>query len=95
MQRLIHAGHWQPGDPKIWILADAGYDGPRLAFLLADLPVRMLVRMRCDRVLRRQPPPWVPRQHGGRRPRHGGEFIFGNPASWGKPDTTTTTDTRL
>ncbi|RLK09549.1 DDE superfamily endonuclease [Micromonospora sp. M71_S20] len=29
------------------------------------------------------------------RPRgHGGEFIFGDPSSWGAPDVTTTTDTR-
>jgi DDE superfamily endonuclease len=95
VQRLIAAGHWQPGDPDVWIVADAGYDGPRLAFLLADLPVRVLVRMRSDRVLRRQPPPWVPRQHGGRKPRHGGEFIFGDPTSWGEPDAATSTDTRL
>ena len=95
VERLIRAGHWQPGDPDMWIVADAGYDGPRLAFLLADLPVRLLVRMRSDRVLRRPAPPWVPRQHGGRKPRHGGEFIFGDPASWGEPDTATTTDTRL
>ncbi|RMI33229.1 hypothetical protein EBN03_08530 [Nocardia stercoris] len=37
----------------MWVIADAGYDGPRLAFLLSDLPVRVLARMRSDRVLRR------------------------------------------
>jgi hypothetical protein len=31
--RLVAAGHWHPGDPDIWIVADAGYDGPRLAHL--------------------------------------------------------------
>lgn len=31
----------------------------------------------------------------GRPPRHGSEFIFGDPASWGTPDVTTVTDTRL
>lgn len=94
VQRLITAGQWRSGDPDIWIVADAGYDGPRLALLLADLPVRVLVRMRSDRVLRRPAPP---RQPGatGRPPRHGGEFAFGDPAGWGEPDTTTTTDTRL
>ncbi|MEV4826705.1 NF041680 family putative transposase, partial [Micromonospora sp. NPDC049274] len=95
VERLITAGQWQPGDPDVWIVADAGYDGPRLALLLADLPVRLVVRMRSDRVLRRQPPPWVPRAHGGRKPRHGTEFIFGDPASWGTPDTSNTTETRL
>jgi hypothetical protein len=76
-------------------VADAGYDGPRLAWLLRDLPVQVLARMRSDRVLRRAAPPWVPRPHAGRRPRHGGEFIFGDPASWGTPDVATTTETRL
>ncbi len=93
VQRLITAGQWQPGDPDMWIVADAGYDGPRLAFLLADLPVRMLVRMRSDRVLRRRAPAEPTRN--GRPPRHGGEFIFGDPASWDTPDTATSTDTRL
>ncbi|MET9031007.1 transposase [Nocardia sp. NPDC004168] len=51
---LIEAGHWRGGDPNIWIVADAGYDAPRLAFLLADLPVAVLGRMRSDRVLRRR-----------------------------------------
>nr|WP_245589796.1 transposase [Amycolatopsis balhimycina] len=45
------AGHWREGDPEIWIVGDTGYDGPRLAFLLADLPVRVLVRVRSDRVM--------------------------------------------
>jgi hypothetical protein len=38
----------------MWIVADAGYDGQRLALLLDNLPVRLLVRMRSDRVLRRR-----------------------------------------
>lgn len=44
--RLIAAGHWRPGDPEILLVADAGYDGPRLAHVLADLPITVLVRMR-------------------------------------------------
>lgn len=32
---LITAGHWHPGDPEIWVIGDSGYDGSRLAFLLA------------------------------------------------------------
>jgi DDE superfamily endonuclease len=51
VEQLITGGHWHDGDPEIWIVGDTGYDGPRLAFLLADLPVRMLVRVRSDRVL--------------------------------------------
>jgi hypothetical protein len=93
VQRLLAAGHWRPGDKDIWIVADAGYDGPRLAFLLADLPVRLLVRMRSDRVLRRRARSEP--TGNGRPARHGGEFIFGDPASWGEPDTAATTLTRL
>jgi hypothetical protein len=91
---LIAAGQWQPGDPDILIVADAGYDGPRLTFLLEDLPVAVLVRMRSDRVLRRPTPPHTPGTIGRPR-RHGGEFVFGDPATWGPPAITTHTDTRL
>ena len=91
---LIAAGQWRPGDPDILIVADAGYDAPRLAYLLADLPVAVLGRMRSDRVLRRAAPPVVPGTLGRRR-RHGGEFVFGDPATWEKPQVTTTTETRL
>ncbi|KPC74093.1 transposase, partial [Streptomyces sp. NRRL WC-3753] len=76
------------------VVADAGYDAPRLAFLLKDLPVQVLARMRSDRVLRRTCPPRPPGTRG-RPPRHGGEFVFGDPATWGVPDTETVTDTRL
>jgi len=92
--RLIAAGHWSAGDPEILIVADAGYDAPRLAWLMRDLPVQVLARMRSDRVLRRAVPPRAPGTNG-RPPRHGGEFIFGDPNSWGRPDVTTVTDTRL
>lgn len=91
---LIAAGQWQPDDPDIMIVADAGYDGPRLSFLLADLPVAVLVRMRSDRVLRRSTPPRAPATRGRPR-RHGDELVFGDPATWGEPDVTTHTDTRL
>ena len=91
---LVDAGHWRGGDPDILIVADAGYDGPRLAFVLADLPVRVLVRMRSDRVLRRAVPARVPGTRG--RPcRHGGEFVFGDPDTWGSPDVEISTNTRL
>ncbi|WP_373034366.1 transposase [Streptomyces sp. NRRL B-2790] len=64
------------------IVADAGYDAPRLACLLRDLPVQVLARMRSDRVLRRAAPPRQPHILG-RPPRHGGEFVFGQPDTWG------------
>ncbi|WP_433223634.1 NF041680 family putative transposase [Dactylosporangium sp. CS-047395] len=93
LTRLIAAGHWRAGDPPMWVVMDAGYDAARLAWLLRDLPVRVLARLRSDRVLRRPTPP---RQPGmlGRPRRHGGEFIFGDPASWNDPDVTTMTETR-
>ncbi|GAA3091146.1 hypothetical protein GCM10017562_72850 [Streptomyces roseofulvus] len=94
VERLITAGQWQTGDPDILIIADAGYDAPRLAHLLRDLPVQVLVRMRSDRVLRRPAPPREPHTRV-RPPRHGGEFVFGQPDTWGTPDTETVTDTRL
>ncbi|MFG1920263.1 transposase, partial [Micromonospora sp. NPDC048898] len=92
--RLIAAGQWRPGDPEILVVADAGYDAPRLAFLLADLPVQVLARMRSDRVLRRAVPA---RQPGtiGRPRKHGDEFVFGDPTTWGEPDVATAADTRL
>jgi hypothetical protein len=44
--RLVAAGHWHDGDPAVLIVADAGYDITRLAFVLADLPVELLGRIR-------------------------------------------------
>lgn len=94
VERLVAAGQWQAGDPDVLVIADAGYDAPRLAHLLRDLPVQVLARMRSDRVLRRPAPSRQPHTRG-RPPRHGGEFVFGQPDTWGTPDTETVTDTRL
>jgi len=78
--RLTAAGHWHDGDPNILIVMDAGYDMTRLAFVLADLPVEVLGRIRSDRVLRLPTPP---RQPGtsGRPPKHGPEFALDSPAT--------------
>ena len=92
IETLVAAGHWHEGDPKIWIIGDSGYDGPRLAFLLADLPVQILVRLRSDRVLAFPPAPQPPGVLG-RRARHGARFVFTDPASWPTPAHATTTDT--
>jgi len=51
VQRLIGCGHHSPGDPDILIICDAGYDVARLAFVLADLPVQLLGRIRSDRIM--------------------------------------------
>jgi hypothetical protein len=45
-------------------------------------------------VLRRPAPPPTPATRGRPR-RHGGEFVFGDPATWGEPDVSTHTETRL
>lgn len=61
--RIIDTGHWKTGDPDILIVTDAGYDAPRLAYLLADLPVELVSRLRSDRVLARDagPAPSTPK----------------------------------
>jgi hypothetical protein len=46
IERLQQARHWKPGDADILVVFDAGYDVTRLAFLLADLPVELLGRLR-------------------------------------------------
>ncbi|GAA5210836.1 hypothetical protein GCM10023323_40050 [Streptomyces thinghirensis] len=56
--------------------------------------MQVLARMRSDRVLRRAVPPRLPHTQG-RPPRHGSEFVFGQPDTWGTPNTETVTDTRL
>ncbi len=92
VERLVTAGHWQPGDPNIVIVADTGYDITRLAHVLADLPVELLGRLRSDRVLRLPKPPRLPGTTG-RPPRHGPEFALDQPATWPAPQHTTSTDT--
>ncbi|MEV0607593.1 transposase [Polymorphospora rubra] len=62
--RLIAARRWRPSDRRIWVVMDAGYDAARLAWLLRDLPGRVLARMRSDQVLRRHAPPLSGRRGG-------------------------------
>lgn len=99
VERLVAAGQWKPGDPEILVVLDAGYDAPRIAHLLDGLPVEILGRLRSDRVMRR-PTPSREKFHlanpkGGRPPKHGGEFVFGDSATWGPEQAVTVTDTRL
>lgn len=84
VDRLINAGHWREADPDILIVADAGYDVTRLAFVLADLPVQLLGRIRADRVLRLPKPPRAPGTNG-RPPKHGPEFALDKPDTWPEP----------
>nr|WP_279306028.1 NF041680 family putative transposase [Micromonospora globispora] len=90
--RLIAAGHWRHGDPEILVVADAGYDITRLAFVLADLPVELLGRLRTDRILRLPKPPRLPGSTG-RPPKHGPEFRLDYPDTWRAPQHHTTTAT--
>lgn len=50
VERLGASG---PGDPEVLVALDAGYDAPRIAHLLDNLPVEILGRLRSDRVMRR------------------------------------------
>jgi hypothetical protein len=95
VEQLVAAGQWKPGDPEVLIVLDAGYDAPRIAHLLSDLPVKILGRLSSDRVMRRPTPPRVYDPKGGRLPKHGGEFVFGDRATWGTEQAVTVTDTRL
>jgi hypothetical protein len=81
VQRLAAAGHWAGGDPDIVIALDAGYNATRLAHLLADLPVLLVVRVRADRVFYGPPPPRRPGS-GGRPARHGVPVACADPATW-------------
>lgn len=70
------------------IVADAGYDGPRLAHLLRDLPVQIVVRLRSDRIFF-QPVPADYRvgPKGGQPPCHGARFALADPDTRHTPDT--------
>nr|WTB28729.1 transposase [Streptomyces sp. NBC_00830] len=92
VERLCAAGQWEEGDLPVLVVFDAGYDVTRLAFLLADLPVELLGRLRSDRVLYFPPPP-QPRGKVGRKPKRGPEFKFEDAATWPTPAVTTTSAT--
>ena len=85
--RLRAAGQHRDGDLPIRIVFDSGYDGTRLAFLLADLPVELLVRVRSDRVFHapagKRAGDWP-----GRAPRHGPKMKLSDPGSWPTADAT-------
>jgi hypothetical protein len=92
VERLIDAGHWSEGEVPILIVADAGYDLPRLAFLLADLPVQIVGRLRSDRVLLFPAPQRIPGRCG-RPAKHGGEFALARQATWPEPVHESVTET--
>ena len=93
----VRPGTGGAGYPDIWIVLDSGYDVARLTFLLADLPVQLIGRLRSDRVLAR---PVAPPRPGarGRPPRHGPALValadpLTWPITWPTPEHTSTTET--
>ncbi|MDL4814023.1 transposase [Actinomadura opuntiae] len=74
------------------IVSDAGYDVTRLAWVLRDLPVELVSRVRSDHVMRLPKPPRQPGTNG-RPPKHGPEFRFTKPQTWPEPAITTVTNT--
>ncbi len=82
--RLTEAGHWHDGDPGILVVFDSGYDLTRLAWLLADLPVEILGRLRSDRVMYFPAPPREPGT-SGRPVRHGAAFRLAGKQPWPAP----------
>lgn len=71
------------------IVGDGKYGNHRFLGPLKDEPCGALVRLRCDRVLRGEPGPYV----GKGRPRvHGDRFAFKEPETWGDPDAEVTVE---
>jgi hypothetical protein len=92
--RLQSAGHWHIGDPPMLVVLDAGYDVCRLAFVLADLPIQLIGRIRADRVLLGPAlPPTDGRRPIGRPRRHGAVLTLAEPGSWPTPTTRSATET--
>jgi hypothetical protein len=92
VMRIINAGHWADGDPGIMVAFDSGYDLTRLAWLLRDLPVEVLGRLRSDRVMYFPAPQRVPGANG-RPPRHGAALRLADPGTWPEPAHRTVTVT--
>lgn len=89
LQGIIAAGHWCDGDPKILVLFDAGYNIPRLAWLLSAFPVEVIGRLKSSRVFCF--PAEIPEHpRRGRRALHGKDFKLKDPRTWGPAATGST-----
>jgi hypothetical protein len=90
--RLREAGQWVQGDPPILVVFDAGYDIVRLAWLLRDVPVVVVGRLRSDRVFHL---PAVARMPGqvGRSRRHGPVIDLDQPDTHPTPAVSTVAET--
>jgi hypothetical protein len=82
--RLERAGQWRPGDLPVLFVLDSGYDIVRLTWLMREEPVRLLGRIRADRVMR-APAGMRRGTHPGRLPRHGAEFRLAQAATYPAP----------
>lgn len=87
VDRLRAAGQHCDGDAPVRIVFDSGYDGTRLAYLLADLPVELLVRVRSDRVFH-APAGARKGDRPGRQPRHGPRMKLNDADTWPQADAT-------
>lgn len=85
VERLRGAGQHTDTDPPVLIVLDSGYDIVRLTWLLADLPVHLLGRLRSDRVMYTPAPPRRRDGKPGRPPRHGDKVKFTEPITWPAP----------
>jgi hypothetical protein len=92
IDRLVQAGQWVEGDPPVLVVFDAGYDIVRLAWLLADVPVTVVGRLRSDRVFHLPVPTRLPGQVG-RPGRHGPVIDLDEPATHPAAAVSTVTDT--
>lgn len=90
---LMTAGQWQSGDPDFTIVMDAGYVVTRLAWVLPDLSVELVGRIRRDWVMRLPKPPRVHDHKGGWPPNQRPESRFARPETWPEPAVVTPTDT--
>ncbi|VXB67137.1 NF041680 family putative transposase [Citricoccus sp. K5] len=92
VDELTKSGHYRFGDPNILVVMDAGYDVVRLAFLLGDLPVTLVGRLRSDRVFHA---PAGARQGPtkGRAPRHGARLVLADTVTHPGPTVATDNNT--
>jgi hypothetical protein len=87
--RLRACGQHGDGDLPVLIVMDAGYDVVRLAWLLGDLPVQLVARVRSDRVFYLPALP-LKRATAGRPRRHGDRLKLADPTTWPQPQATHT-----
>ncbi|MFQ6196485.1 transposase [Streptomyces sp. NPDC000405] len=90
---LTSQGQWEDGDPDILVVFDAGSTSRVWPTSLPACPSRCwdgCVRtVSCDGRHPHSRSMLCPYPQGGRPPKHGKEFRFAKPDTWGGPDTET------